>query len=191
MIIAIDLDETLGDTLGVFLKWYNSKNNSSFSRDQFSSYNFTETLKIPKDDLYPLWHEFFRSKEFETIPPVDGVIEAIEILNEKHELILITARYDLFVPQTTKWIEKHFPKKFKKVFHTTSFDGKKFNFVFKSQICISEGAKVIIEDNGENALECAQKGIKVYLLDYSWNREAKHKNIIRVKNWKEVLKKLV
>jgi uncharacterized HAD superfamily protein len=48
----------------------------------------------------------------------------------------------------------------------------------------------MIEDASETALECAEKNIKVILFNQPWNKNLKHKNIIRVKNWKEALKEI-
>lgn len=47
----------------------------------------------------------------------------------------------------------------------------------------------MIEDNLEYAMELANAGIKVYLLDRPWNQDYDpqiHKNIIKVKGWKDI-----
>jgi len=47
--------------------------------------------------------------------------------------------------------------------------------------------KFMIEDNANNALKVARRGYLVYLMDQPYNANVKHKNIVRVLNWKEIL----
>jgi len=58
-------------------------------------------------------------------------------------------------------------------------------------LCKERGIKIMIDDNKLFANELAEKGVKVFLLDKPWNKNYdKHKNIIKVKDWKEVIKKI-
>ncbi len=46
-----------------------------------------------------------------------------------------------------------------------------------------------IEDRFEYAMEMAEAGIKVLLMEYPWNQNCgTHHNIIRIKDWKEIRK---
>ena len=60
----------------------------------------------------------------------------------------------------------------------------------KAEICSELGIKVILEDSGETAIECAQKNISVILFDKPWNKIHKHKKIVRVKEWQEAMRAL-
>ena len=49
----------------------------------------------------------------------------------------------------------------------------------------------LIEDAAEHANDCAEKGIKVILINRPWNlNERVHPNVKRAENWEEVLKHL-
>ena len=45
---------------------------------------------------------------------------------------------------------------------------------------------IFIEDSPYNALELADAGMKVLLIDTYYNKDTKHKDIIRVNNWFEI-----
>lgn len=66
--------------------------------------------------------------------------------------------------------------------HDSSKKGKN-----KSEICVGKKIKLMIEDASHHALDCANLGINVILFDKPWNKNVTHKNITRVKSWKEVL----
>ncbi len=49
----------------------------------------------------------------------------------------------------------------------------------------------MIEDTKEHSELCAKDGIKTFLLDKPWNQHCvEHENIIRVKDWNEILERL-
>ena len=75
------------------------------------------------------------------------------------------------------------------------FDGVKFADFFtkwatkKSIICKKLWAKIMVEDNLENAVDCASAWMKVFLIDRPWNQDydkKKHKWIIKVSGWNEI-----
>lgn len=62
----------------------------------------------------------------------------------------------------------------------------------KSDFCLIYGAKTHIEDSPKQAIDCANKGILVLLMNQPWN-QAKynpgitHKNITRVQDWPQIV----
>ena len=59
--------------------------------------------------------------------------------------------------------------------------------VSKSGFCLDNEIPIILEDNLEYAIDCAESGIKVVLFNRPWNKKSHHKDIFRVDNWKEAL----
>ena len=60
----------------------------------------------------------------------------------------------------------------------------------KGELCKDLNVDLMIEDDPKYAEDCALKGINVLLLDKPWNQNCiEHENIIRVKNWKEILER--
>lgn len=45
---------------------------------------------------------------------------------------------------------------------------------------------IFIEDNPLNALQLAQGGISVFLLETNYNRDTKYDNITKVKDWEHI-----
>ncbi len=71
------------------------------------------------------------------------------------------------------------------------FSGEIYGGKTKSTICKDKWISLIVEDNVIYALNCAQEDIKVFLLDKPWNKKYKHhKNIVKVKDWDEIIDKL-
>ena len=45
---------------------------------------------------------------------------------------------------------------------------------------------IFIEDNPSNAMQLANEGMKVLLIDTNYNKEIEHENIVRVNNWIDI-----
>ncbi len=54
----------------------------------------------------------------------------------------------------------------------------------------SVSADIMIDDRPEIALYLARRNVKVMLFDNRYNKGVRHKNIIRVYDWKDAYKKL-
>ena len=102
-------------------------------------------------------------------------------------------RPDSYREKTILWIKKYIPEVFGEIHFTNGYVPGR---IAKSKICLAHNYNVIIEDAPENAIECAEKGIGVLLMNQPWNNSGKnslldsHQYISRVKNWSEILEKL-
>ena len=186
-IIAIDIDDTVAETVQVFIEWFNKKNNTNFSYNEMNKGNYNLSyLKIKEENLEQTFEAFHKSKEYESIKPIKGAVKSLSKLKEKYELIAITARPENWAEKTEKFINLHFPSLFSKIYYTTIMERKVR--IKKSDICKKIGAKIIIEDSYNNGIECALEGIKSILIDMPWNRKEdySHDNIEYTKNWEEI-----
>ena len=186
MKIGIDIDEVIAEFLESFLEFYNLKYNGNFKKEDFKDYKFEEILGGTPDKTAELIQEHGYDGE---IRLVDGALEAVKELSKKHELIILTARHPMFKDKTEKFLEMHFGNIFSQILYT----GEAFQKygTTKSDLCKELDINIIIEDNKLFSRECAEKGIRVLLFDKPWNQIYEHhKNIIRVKDWKEILEKL-
>jgi uncharacterized HAD superfamily protein len=78
------------------------------------------------------------------------------------------------------WIRKNFSYYITDVFFAEAANKT------KGEIASRLEALLVVEDNPEQAVEIAKKGIKVLLFDYPYNREVNHRNIIRIySGWEE------
>ena len=127
--------------------------------------------------------------------PREGVVEVInELNNEGFTFNQITARK--FAAENNvlgkryrrlliEWNEKH----------NIMFDKYKFCSEYevansKLISCSSLNVEVMIEDTAKVALELAENGIKVLLVDAPYNQGVEHENIIRIKTWYDIKNEL-
>lgn len=186
--IWIDIDEVLAHFLESYLNFYNNKYNSSFKRNDFFSYNFWEVVWWDKNKAIDDVHDFFETKHFELIQPIEWSQEAMMKLSKIYELNIITSRQSLIETKTIKWLDINFEWVFKEV-HFWNHFWKDWERKTKSQICKDLWINLLIEDSIDYALDCANNNINVILFDSPWNQtNAKlPENIIRIKSWNEIL----
>lgn len=109
-------------------------------------------------------------------------------LKEYYDLVVVTSREAILKKRTIDMINKEFPNCFKKVLFTS--DDRKV----KRDICLNEHVYCLIDDSLKYVTECAPCLEKVILFgEYAWNetKEKLSRNVVRCKNWDEVLKVLI
>lgn len=189
--IGIDIDEVLVDFISPFSKYYNSKFNTQISEEHFVSYNLSQVFKTSQEKITLEVHEFTKSESFKKLPPLEGSIEAIEKLSEEYELFIITARSEEVSKTTLDWLKTHFKDKFKNVHfsHNPYITGPIRST--KTEIGRKLKIDLLIEDNLSFAIESAEAGIKVLMIDATWNQsDTLHRNITRVYSWNDILKRI-
>jgi len=186
MIIAVDLDDVLADSLTSFIEFYNKYYDKELRYEDFTAYTLNEIKRIPREEENKILEHFDKSEYFDNIKPMRDAVEVIEELSKKHEIIIITSRTKDKEQKTINWVNK-FLKGIKKVYFIRKNYHEKPKT--KSEICKEINANILIEDNLSYAKNCAENGIKVLLVDYPWNQEKNlHPLIRRVKSWKEILR---
>ena len=120
------------------------------------------------------------------IQPIEKAVESItNLIDNGDKLYIITARPAKFNKKTGDWIKYHLKTDKIEIIHAGDFHkGQGAN---KAQICKELGIKIILEDSGETALECAKEGIQVILFDKPWNKNYNYKNITRVNDWSQAI----
>lgn len=188
MKIGIDIDNVLAELSDALHLWHEEKYNYSKTTQERTQFGLAFSWNCSQEEATKRLLEFYQSKEFKETTPVKGAIKAIDKLAKEHELHAITARPVHIEEETLKWIDKHFSlKNFKKI-HINGQCINKEVVKTKTDICQELGIKLMIEDALHFADDCAEKGIKVLLLDWPWNQKDKlHSNITRVKDWDEIL----
>lgn len=191
--IAIDLDEVLADTFEIVLglhkqKWY--LNHLQFEDLIDHEWRRIDNAWIDRKKRLKIWQDFLGSDLMYTANPVKWSIDAINKLSRRwFELHIITARPNHLYDCTQLWVNKNFNNCFKGLHLTTTPEDIR---IPKFEVCKKLWINIIIEDNTDYALEFANNDIKVIILEKPWNkhRTEKHKNIIRVKNWHEIIKNI-
>lgn len=190
MLIAIDLDEVLSDFTSSFIKYYNKKFGASLKLEDFSTYKYWDVLGVTKEEAIRRVYEYYETDAFLNLPVVSGAIEGINILKKKHKLVILTSRPDDIIKETEKWVSTNFSNTFSKIYFTNHLSKNGIPRK-KEDVCSSLGVDILIEDVIDFAVGCASEKTKVLLLNCPWNENYKlPKGIYRVKNWKEIVKKV-
>jgi len=191
MKIGIDIDEIVTEFVKGYLKVYNKKHGRDARYDKIFSYNLWEPLNISREEAIILADEFYDSQHFQEIELVEGAIEAINKLGKENEIFFITSRPGHIKDKTREFIMKHFSQIKSEIIHSGDFWGG-LGSRTKAQICSELKLDFMIEDNKLYSQEIANSGIKVFLMDKPWNIGVEESNnLVRVKNWEEVMKLII
>ncbi len=190
MLVGIDVDDVLADMNSALCLFHNEKYGTSLTKEDFRSYDLWATFGCEKEESNRRIGEFYDSRHFREIRPVEHAVECVDALAKRHELFVITSRFGTVVEETKCWIDHYFKGKFKDILFS-KFYAQNGNRKTKPEVCKENGICVIIEDSPIYAKECADAGIQAYLLDAPWNRSMEeHPLITKVKSWKDVIDKI-
>lgn len=188
--IAIDLDGVLFDFLTPFCIFYNQRHGTNFTINDLITYHFLKVFQTSEKKFGRVMNDFYQSTLFRDLPLISDAQEGIRQLSQKNFLGVVTSRPDHTSPITLNSLGKHFPHIFSEVHFTSQYGGNGHKEK-KSEYCLEHGYEIIIEDVADYANECAEKGIKSFLITRPWNeKEQLHPSVTRVKNWPEILQRL-
>ena len=190
MLIAVDCDDVLADSMGVFIDYYNKYYNKSLTKNHFFTNLWWEVMEDKQDIVIGRYLDFIKSNYFDNIKPVLGAKEALKKLKQKHELIVVTGRPNSILKKTERWIENYFAGMFNGIYstnlHFTSGKGLTKGDIFKEK-----KVDLLIDDYVEFGYECVANNINVLLMDQPWNSQAElPQGITRVKSWQDILDKI-
>ena len=198
-LIASDLDEVLGQFLKSFIAYYNRAHSTSYKFSDFNSYNFSNVLNRPYEQVQEVVYEYFHSPEFLLeYEPLPGATEGFEQLREISDsnVHVVTARPAFTELETRKFLASHFALPAESLHMGNHHPAQNCQLPIrkKSEICKAIGAKVLIDDCLEYAIDCAENAnIPVVLFDwngtYGWNKQQAqlHPLITRVTSWSDVV----
>jgi uncharacterized HAD superfamily protein len=185
MKIGIDIDEVLANTMSNFLDFHNEMYGTDATRDEITDYYFDGLFHWTREENFKRFDEFYKTRFFEDIVPVEGAADGIKSLQQLGTLYVITSRPLYIKEQTLKWLTRYFGDDLPEVYFA-HLDGAGT----KADLCDQLGIDLLIEDSLEFAEACAAKNVQVLLMDAPWNRRELADNITRVYNWDEILTKV-
>lgn len=189
--IGIDLDEVLADFIPSYINYHNLNFGSKIEISHFTSFDLAKVYKTSREEVEIRVRKFYQSEEFHNLKPVRGSISTIEKLSKKFELFIITSRPEIASKSTIKWLQKHFPKQFRKIHFAFNPYIRTSGMKDKSEIAKLLNVDLFIEDNLDFATSVAKSGIRVFLFNRLWNKsQALHPNITRVSSWRDITEKL-
>lgn len=188
MKIAIDIDDVLGELVSSIIPFARENYQIDSKFEDFTSYNFWEVWNISRDEAIKIFYDFQEKGFLEKLPTLPGSREALFELSKEHSLVLLTSRPVKLKDHTLSWTKSNFPELDLKILFSNDFfsqEGKT-----KGEICQDLNISMLVEDNINYALEAAEKGIYVFLIDRPWNKNREHPNITRVSSWEEITEKI-
>jgi len=186
--IGVDIDDVIVHLVKHFYDFYNQKFKKDLNVKNHFEYEFSRPFGISAEEVISLIKEFYFTEYFDNLDLIEDSVDSIYELSKDYEIFFITSRHLDIKDKNENFLKKLFPNLKYEVIYSGEFwqEAKP-----KSEICEDVGVSIMIEDNEIYALDCAKKGVKVFLLDKPWNQnQEEHENIVRVKDWKEIMERL-
>lgn len=191
-IIAVDVDDVLADEKEDVRKFINKRYNLRHTPEDYmieAPYGkyFERVWGVKVEKGLEMYEAYFSAGIKAKHKPVKGAVETIGKLEKSYNFAVVTSRGDRSFVFTHAWLEGHFPKVFKQVAFVPIWSKDKE--VTKAAICKEIGAVYLIDDNAEHCNLAQEAGVQALLFgEYGWNRNVElGKDVIRVRNWQEVL----
>jgi len=180
-ILAVDIDGVIADYVDGYERFLIEDNWPLSNIPDHSSYNLAEVYGIPKDIEEEAKRKFQEFGGFKWLSVFDDSRECLEWARELgYKIVLVSARPYLEIRRiysdTLFWLENN------GIPYDAIFWGKdKADIIFSNLYPVMP--TWFIEDRDKHAIELANEGILVLLIDRPYNQGVKHKNIIRVEGW--------
>jgi len=185
MRIGFDLDDVLASCMPALIMFHNERYATAMTHDAIKTYNLELLWNCSFLEARERVDAFYDSDHFKNMLPVDGAVEGISQLKERHELYIITARQLHVQSQTESWVEQHFPGMFSGVFlanhYSTYGESRK-----KSDFCKEHKLDYLVDDNIQHINDCVEEGISTLLFDKPWNQDGVPNSVPRVKTWRAI-----
>jgi uncharacterized HAD superfamily protein len=192
VLVLSDCDGVLAHTPKAVERFHSKRYGAEYDLRELAKHGKIHPWQENPTEENRRWDEFYQSQEFREILPIEGALEGIDsirLLNEGYEVSVLTARPTQLQESTLRWIHTHFQNRFRDVVFSVPYINCPNPVAEnKAKLCLRLGARYIIEDTPENAVECAKVGISAIVLDQPWNQNYYlPPEVRRARNWEEVV----
>lgn len=189
MKIGIDIDEVLSCFVDGINDFHNRVYGTNLKFEDHISWDLEKVFGGSKERAVKVVHDFYDTGGYRNLMVKKGAQEAVNALSKNHMLVALTSRPEFMKGTTLDWLNKNFNKDINETIFGNQYSSPSES-VDKSVLCLKFGINVLLDDHPNSSLKCAEKGIKVFLFDRPWNKGIEHENLIRVKDWPEIIGKL-
>ncbi|NTW71340.1 MAG: hypothetical protein HGA49_03770 [Eubacteriaceae bacterium] len=175
--LCIDIDGTITEPY-YWLASANAYFKSNLQPEDVTMYEIHKLLGVDQ----AIYHNFYQQNCEQLHSEADiriGVHSVLTNLHNHHYLHFVTAREEKLTDISVQWLQKH-QIPLDSITHLGSH--------YKVEKALELQADFFIEDRYENALELAEAGIQVLLIDCSYNRGYLPHNVFRVSHWFQIEK---
>jgi 5'(3')-deoxyribonucleotidase len=186
-IIAVDIDDVVYPFVPSLIKYLDVNHKVRMSQHDFIEYDIRKVWGGGPVEATKIFKNYIKDSGIH-IAPIKDAQKALHVLSDRYKIIVMTSRDISSFPKTHEWITHHFPDIFKDV-HLLGNKQDSVTFRGKAEVCKELGVYCLIDDHLSHVIGANEVGIKTILFgDYPWNQTADlPPEIIRVKNWQEVL----
>lgn len=173
--ICIDIDGTITSPYH-FIPYLNEIYDKNIKEEECNTYDWEVLYNASMDEiLHKLHKDYIHSYEEADI--VDGAKDIIGNLKNNHNVYFVTARDNNLSSTTLKWLESR---------GFSQIEVYLLGSHYKIEKAKELNCDIFIEDSPSNAMELAEAGMRVLLIDTHYNKDTRHENITRVDNWIEI-----
>jgi uncharacterized HAD superfamily protein len=177
--IGVDIDGTITDPYH-FIPYLNEMFNKNYKNEDITTHDWEALYNIKESDIITNFHETYLHTYID-VECIEGSSEIIEEIAKEHNVFFITARSHNLTDITNNWLKE---------IGLSSIDVHLLGSHYKVEKAQELNCDIFIEDSPANAIQLAEVGIIVFLINTYYNQEVKHPNIIRVNNWNEIKEKI-
>jgi phosphoglycolate phosphatase-like HAD superfamily hydrolase len=179
MVVAVDIDDTLLQTVNIFKKWVDSQNGGQLLPNWLAYQN---ELQQPSSQ----WSgAFVQSGLFEDLPPVPGAKNGLKTLQDAgFRLEAMTARPESMRDVTMMSLDALFPDMFSRV----DFTGPPGPGL-KGALCKRNGVHVLVDDSIPQLEDASQHGVGCILFDFQGSYGTSRNpslGVTRLTSWKDI-----
>lgn len=171
--IAIDMDETIADTVEKFVQWYHRDTGIWITRQQLEG---REISSLVPPDKRGIFREYLNTPGFcRDIPVIADAPEVLEKLHAKYEVFICSSAMEFpnSLKDKVEWVQQYFP------------------FITWSQICLCGSKKfiqtdIMIDDRSRNFANFRGRPIL-----FTQNHNFSESQYERADSWRAVEKMLI
>ncbi|WP_352420426.1 hypothetical protein [Proteiniborus sp.] len=173
--LCIDIDGTITEPF-----YWLEKANEYFGTDikpfEVTSYEIDQVLKIPRED-YLNFYKIHGEEMHSNAEIREGAGQILQKLGKQHEIFYVSAREHSLEKTTKEWFYRHNLPKGKLYLLGTHYKVDKAREL---------NCDIFIEDRYENAIQLADKGFEVLLIDCFYNQGLLTEGVTRIFNWRDI-----
>jgi uncharacterized HAD superfamily protein len=176
MLIAIDLDGVLSDSMGLWIRIWNASNYPKLSYEDISEWDFWRRLGLTEERFSEIFDEVW--SRWEELQPLEqDVAEIVDRISRVGVVDIVTGRPGRNRNFIVKWLRRH------------GINYRRLLIGVENKIKYLYD--VYIDDSPIQALEASHAGRLLLLRDQPWNRHVEpNKFVIRIKSLEEAYRVL-
>lgn len=178
MIIGVDFDGTIADTNSEKATWI--KRELGFDVKPYMC-DRTSCVKVVGQSEYErMSAKVYSEEKTLELHPIMGALEALEELRRVHEIVVVTARTNGRLRAAADWLGRYDQTRDLRCL------GAQPGVISKVEVCLREGATVLVDDDERHVLEARDMGVRGILFKNLAPPDYRREDVKVCWSWKEI-----